>query len=558
MRQQTFDETNEKTNNENNNLFFSKNKAILIVLVLFLAIFVKTIYLKDSIIPTATDLGHHMYWAKLISTTGQLPNYQERDIIENNGHYQISAPRKIDDFIIGEHLIFAAINLVSGLDFISAFPSLVLFLAHIFSLLTIFILTIRLFKNFENDIGDYSPILALLFVGPVFAISGSQAKFVSGGVVGNILGNLLIPLFAYFLTRALMEKKSLFMALAAFTALGLAYIHHLSAFILIFIFLFAVIIFLFSNIKRFFSFVQDWLKIILSWPVVLALIFATVMFLVYLPTYLNTTAIDTAVGHPEKPTRTGLSLPQIKYAAGETRLALALAAVIFLIFSQKIKNYPGALISGWFLAIFIMTYKPQLLFIDIPSNRIVNYLSFPTAILSALSASWFIHKIKNSDLGPAITTSAIGLLLIAVIAGGFYDNSQSLKTTTKMGPALETFAAARYLSDKTSSSDIVLKDHNYVLADAWIKLFFMRDYNFPFSRGLLKRYEDKFSKREMCTLWMISAPNLPSGEKCYADLGVNFVMINPRYDAGQFAKSKKFDAVYANDNVGIFYRNKKQ
>src|SRR4030042_2656191 len=46
---------------------FSKNQTILIVLILFLTIFIKTVYLQDTIFPSATDLGHHVYWSKLIS-----------------------------------------------------------------------------------------------------------------------------------------------------------------------------------------------------------------------------------------------------------------------------------------------------------------------------------------------------------------------------------------------------------------------------------------------------------------------------------------------------------
>jgi hypothetical protein len=97
---------------------FSKNQTILIIILLFLTIFIKTAYLKNSIFPTSTDLGHHMYWTKTISENGKLPVYQESDIIQIDGKYQVSRPEKIADFIIGEHLIFSAINLISGINYI--------------------------------------------------------------------------------------------------------------------------------------------------------------------------------------------------------------------------------------------------------------------------------------------------------------------------------------------------------------------------------------------------------------------------------------------------------
>ena len=89
-----------------------------------------------------------------------------------------------------------------------------------------------------------------------------------------------------------------------------------------------------------------------------------------------------------------------------------------------------------------------------------------------------------------------------------------------------------------------------------IRLYFMRDLNFPFSRGYFKRYEDEFNPREMCTLWMISTPNTAEGKKCFDDLNINFVMVNLKYDGAQFDKSKDFSNVYSGDNIGIYYRHK--
>lgn len=538
---------------------FSKNQAVLIILLLFLTIFIKTAYLADSIFPTATDLGHHMYWSKLISQTGEIPVYQEKDIIEVGGKYEISQPQKIADFIVGEHLIFSAVNLISGKDFISAFPSLILFLVNIMGILAMFVLALRLFENYPY--GKNAAILALFLLGPLYAISSPQVKFVSGGVVGNIIGNFFIPLALYFYFRAFQEKKPIFLSTALLVTAGLFYTHHLSSFIFIFIAVFALAIFLFFNIKNIFSYLQSWRKIILSPSViiVLAAIFIF-LFFIYTPSYIETKAVETAVGGPSKSTRAGLTFTQLKFTVGEARMALGLFGLLLLFFNKKRKSYPHAFLAGWLVSLFAMSLKPQWLYLDLPSGRIANYLSYPLAIAGAFALAWLFHKAKNSEsknyyLNPKIFFGFCVLIFSFIAASGFYDNSQSLVKNDNSLPALQTFHAAGYLAKKTESTDVVLKDHNYIVADSWIKLFFMRDYNFPLSRGFFKRYEDTAKEREKCTFWMISAPNMAEGKKCFADTGVNFVMVNPKFDGPQFIKSGNFWQIYSNEEISIYYKN---
>ncbi|KKQ04872.1 MAG: hypothetical protein US15_C0040G0001, partial [Candidatus Moranbacteria bacterium GW2011_GWF1_36_4] len=210
---------------------FSKKHTVLIILILALTFFIKTVYLSDTIFPTSTDMGHHMYWSKLISQTNELPDYQESDVIQVGENYQISNPKPIADFIIGEHLIFSAINLFSGIDFISYFPTLVLFLFNIFTVLIIFILTLRLFENFGTIQARTINIFALFLAGPIYTLASPQAKFASGGVIGNTFGNFLIPLILYFFLRALEKKNKPMLSLGIFTTIGLFYIHHLSSFV---------------------------------------------------------------------------------------------------------------------------------------------------------------------------------------------------------------------------------------------------------------------------------------------------------------------------------------
>lgn len=538
---------------------FSKNQTILIILILFLTIFVKTIYLSDTIFPTSTDMGHHMYWSKLIAETGQLPVYEERDIIEVDGNYQVSEPRPIADFIIGEHLIFAAINLLSGADFISYFPTLILYLVNIFGILTVFILAWRLFEKLAQ--GKNIAILALFLIGPLYAISSAQAKFVSGGVIGNTLGNLLIPLTLYFCLRAFREKKSLFLAAAIFSAAGIFYSHHLTGFILLYIAAFIVLIFCLFNFRAIPDHYREWKKIIFT-PPVLSVLAACVLFVIfiYTPSYLETSAVKTAVGSPSKATRAGLTFGQLTFTAGEARMALGIAGLFLLLLLRSRKTYAAAILGGWAIAILLMSLKPHWLHLNIPSGRIANYAAFPLAILGAFMLVWIFSqaqelKSKKFQLNTRIIFSLFMLLLSFAALNGSYDNSQSLSVKSNFTEAVQTFHAAKYLAEKTDAqNDIILKDHNYLVADAWIKLFYMRGYNYPFSRGFFKRYEDETKKREMCTLWMISTPQTADGQRCFAGTKTNFIMVNPAFDGPQFEKTPTFWKPYAGREISIYYK----
>lgn len=68
----------------------SKKSVILVLILLFLTIFIKTVYFQDTISPTSTDLGHHMYWSKQIVATENLPVYEKADI---GSAYTIESPK---------------------------------------------------------------------------------------------------------------------------------------------------------------------------------------------------------------------------------------------------------------------------------------------------------------------------------------------------------------------------------------------------------------------------------------------------------------------------------
>lgn len=535
----------------------SQHATALVILLLFLSIFIKTIYFKDAIFPTATDLGHHMYWTKKIAITGQLPTYEKADIQQD---FTIGEPAEIADFIIGEHLIFAAIGLISGAEFLSAFPVLVLLLIHIMSIFAIFILTRALFEKSKHR--NTIAICALFLIGPLFSLSSPQAKFISGGVIGNDISNLLIPIAILLYLKAFGEKKSDILALAFFISLGLAYTHHLSTFVFIFLSIFTFIAYAAINFKTFLPDAKAWLKMAISPQILSVLAFGAIfVFLLYMPTYLNTKAIDTAVGAPSKATRTGLTIDQLKSTAGEARYALAIIGMAIIFFASNLGKINQAFLIGWTFALTIMSLRPNWLFVDIPSNRIASYVVYPSAILAAyvlvLILSTLKSKLKNKNyLNPIFLLVTFFLFLSFIASNGFYDNAQSLNSISSATRALQTYAAADYLAPKLDNNDLVLKDHNYLAGDAWIKLFFMKGYNFPLSRGFFKRYEDTTKTREQCTNFMISAPNGIDAQKCYAGTGTNFIMVDPKIDAEQFKRSEDFWQVYAGDAIGIFYKVK--
>lgn len=537
---------------------FSKRSLIAVLLLIFLTIFIKTLYLGDSIAPTSTDLGHHMYWSKQIAVTGELPIYEKTNIQED---FTISQPETMADFIIGEHLLFAAIAIISGVNFVSAFPSLILLLIHVMSVLAVFILVRETFKKSENR--DAIAMTALFLIGPLYALASPQAKYVSGGVIGNIIGNFFIPLSIFLFVKAFSEKKPKILALAIFSMLTLAYTHHLSTFIFLFVSLFTMIAFIMLNCKTLWQDMKDVLKMFISPEVISMLILGIIsVFFLYVPTYMNKEAVDVAVGTPIKSTRIGLTMEQLRVTAGEARFVFAFLGIILLLFARHLGKYNQAFMVGWLAAIMMMSLKPQWLFVDIPTNRIASYVVFPTAAISAFMLVSVFHAIKDSERSKGYLKNSFLLVtffafLVFISVDGMRDNSHTLnpdpmKTIKRSG---ETYAASQYLSRHVSESDMVLKDHNYLSGDSWIKLFFMRGYSYPLSRGYFKRYEDELKPREQCTNLMISLPKSDGADKCYEGTKTNFIMVNPNNDGAQFKRIKNFWQIYSSDETAVFYKN---
>lgn len=547
---------------------FSRRQTLLFVTLLVLTFLLKTIYLSHAILPTSTDLGHHMYWSKLVAETGTLPVYEKQDIVTDaEGNYSLSAPEPIADFIIGEHLPFAALNILSGLDFLSAFPILFLLLINLLALLALVALARALAENIkspflaEHIFTPQNITLATLFIfGPLYTLASPQAKFVSGGVVGNTLGNFFIPLIILAYLRAFKEKRSDFLALGFFLTFALAYIHHLSTLMTLFALGAAVLIYLAFHWNMLETTLRHWWKLFFQpKPLIIAAATFLFFFFVAMPTYIEQSAVSTALGTPTKTTRTGLSFYQISFSSGEARVALGLAGLFLIAMLRTRTRYASAFLLGWSIVLLIMTMRPQWLFINIPSNRIGAYLSFPLGLLAAfalIGCAAFLFQNKRKFFLPSILVIILSFSSFLFASGsGSYDNGQTLLPESKALPVLQTFAATRYLAEHVNKDDIVLKDHNYIVGDAWMKLFFLRDYAYPLSRGFFKRYEDN-PNREQCTLLMISVPNTARGEKCYTETGTNLVVVNPKFDITPFEKSIHFSRIYASENIHIYARTK--
>ena len=560
------------------NVTFTGKKLLTVIILIGFAIFMKSVYLSDTIFPTSTDLGHHMFWVEKIVTDNALPIYEKIEIISNDdGSYELSDPEAIADFIVGEHTALASLSLLTRQSTLSAYPSLFLFLINIVSVLLIFILTFRLFASHKNV--HLIAISVLLLIGPLYAISGAQVKFASGGVIGNLLGNILIPVALYFFYRAFYEKSSSFLFIGILSTVGLAYTHHLSAFILLFILAFSVIILIATNIGQL-RIIAKQLFTLFTDPFVISLLIASALFVffVYTPSYLTADAVGSSVGAPSKATRTGLTFTQLLYTSGEARFLLGLCGTLLLAvmallryFPRRLKllrasvsidRYALALTLGWSSALLLMSLAPALLHVNIISGRIANYLAFPLAITGGFFLAWLLafvrdtkpHKVLSYYVPYNLILIFVSLLLLFIFANGLHDNATSLKKEPNIAKALATFEASEYAAKHLGEEEWLLKDHNYLTADTWTKTFFTRDYSYPLSRSYFKRYDNP--GREQCTRAMISEPNTAFAQQCFDQLGVTTIMVNPEEDAAQFERADQFTKIYINDNVVIYQRNK--
>jgi hypothetical protein len=301
------------------------------------------------------------------------------------------------------------------------------------------------------------------------------------------------------------------------------------------------------------------------------------IFKIHPPSYLNPSAIDTAVGTPTKITRVGISLPGIIDRIGAWRVLFAgIFALGFLpVFFNLLKNIfsndspqklkPRTLIHlaivitilfAWVKIIFLMSWKPGFLKIDIPTSRIITYLTYPVAIMASFGVALFFSSLRNTFQKYFALFLFIFFISIAVISGVAQDIALNLRSETRNPQEVfQTYRATQYLSQKTNPQDMVLKDHKYLAGDTWMKLFFMRGYKYPLSRTYNRRYEDKYNKHETCTRDMIAIPNSEVGQACFEKTGVKYIFLKKNYDDTIFLNSPEFQEIYSSQLVRIFQKN---
>lgn len=535
-------------------VFKNNKKNIAFFLIFLLAVILRLGFLSNRLTPHTTDLGHHMYWSNYIVQFEKLPTYD------------------MPDFIIGEHIIFGALSILSGTSVISVVPIIIIFIINIFSLLAVYLFTRELIRKISPQNANLIALVSLLAIGSFYSSSSPQASFISGGVIGNIIGNLFLPLIFYSFIKAITSRGKKYFTLFLILILTLGYTHHLSSFMFLYSFIGAIV---FMTIFSFIKIIQrkitfkelggefkNKVKNLFSWQNLL-IMFSIIICIAFIwrPSYLNPSAVNIAVGDPSKSTRFGLTFNEIINTAGAWRLFYGFIGIasLFLIFLRLRKKdfsviFSAAISIAWFFIIFMMSYKPGWLKVDIPSNRIGSYIVYPAAVLSAIGV-FYLLKINKEKTGKII----FSLLFVVIFSTGFISGMTKLalnrETSSNNKELLQTFAAAEYLKDVIPSQDQkVLKDHNYLQGDTWMKLFFMQGYDYPLSRSLLRRYEDPAKPRETCTRDMISIPDSEIGGECFEEYGVKYIVLKKGRDDEILLNSENFQPLYVNDNVIIFQK----
>ncbi|HLM84270.1 MAG TPA: hypothetical protein VK254_03625, partial [Candidatus Bathyarchaeia archaeon] len=310
------------------------------------------------------------------------------------------------------------------------------------------------------------------------------------------------------------------------------------------------------NIKNIFGILRGWMKTFLRpFPLAIVALSAIFFLLVFTPSYFNSAAVGQATGEPTKITRVGLGLSQIENTVGSAQLILGALGFLLALLAIKAKKFKYSVALGWFLILFMMAWKPGWLYINIPSDRVSNYLYLPLAFLSSFALVRYF-EIFTSAASRFFATVLLFAFLFFVITNGLSDSADAFKAKNQFQQAMETFHSAAYLASTVDKNkDVILKDHVNIYGDSWYKLFFMKDYKYPLSRGVLTRYIDPTKPREVCTRDMISDPESDSGKICFSETGVNYVAVNAEIEGNSFEKYPDFSKVYGSDYISIFRKN---
>lgn len=548
--------------------FFVKKEAgsISLIFILLFAIFLllKGVYFSQNAVPISTDLGHHMYWSQYIVEKGELPLYQEREIIMSSSDTQlhtISQPFGISDLIEGEHIIFAFIALLSQISLLSSAPLFLLFFIHIITALGVYILTRRIFA--PSPFGEKIALGAFVIFGLLFGIDSPQMRYIIGGVVGNTFGNLFIVIIFLGLFIAVTKKNPRYMALSVFFMLTLAYTHHLSMLLFV-LSLFGVIILFLVREWRFF-----WREIfpLLYSRCVLGVILLGVItfFFIWTPAYIINSGVETIVGDSQqKEEHAGINLHEYMQSLGSERVLFGLFGfflmfvILFftLIGVKKQKgiewSLPNILLLGWFLPLGGIVFFPEVFHIDIPTIRTANYTIIPLCISASFFFFWLLENLLQQSHRRGILIGAISLLVIIFFSAGWKDNVIFFE---KKGyaQAKELHRMASYMGKHYRESEkTVMYDHINITGGSWIKLYFMRDYNYPFYRAHLFRYDRVSDKQEQCTLNVFTYPEISEAEKCFKDLQIELLAVNDVKDGKKFRENTDFIRVYSGNELSLY------
>mgnify|MGYP001035664523 CR=1 FL=1 len=537
-------------------------------LVVFLtAVAIKAVFFAQHPVPISTDLGHHTYWIEKIIVGGQLPVYEERDIImasSPNEQHRVSEAKPISDVIMGEHVPFAFVAILSGTPAISLSPAAILFLIHIATILAVYVLACRLFARSEYR--ESVAVVAVFVAGVLFALDSPQMKYIVGGVVGNTLGNILILSAVLTLVISVVKRSRALLAVFVALVFTLAYTHHLST-LLFAISLFGMAaLFLASDFKRF---RKEFLPMAVSLPTLLSLAAGVMLFFfLWPPSYIANRAAETVVGQSENEEHLGITLGDYLFAMGDVRMLLGLAGLLLLavlawksdeVFrKRRDARLAFVVIAGWTAPLLALVFFPSAIGIDIPTIRTANYTILPMAMASAVMIIWAFRRLREEPWGLRAAFPAMFAVLFAVLSfGGLVDNAELLRRSDAPETARELHRAAAYLGKHYRDSDrTVLYDHISIEGGAWMKLYFLRDYNYPFYRAHLFRYDRADDRREKCTLWTISSPDSAEARKCFEDLRVGAIALGDAEEGKQFREHPEFTRVYDGRALGVYVRGR--
>lgn len=530
--------------------------SFLFLLVFSLAVGIKMLYFVPNIVPSSTDLGHHSFWVQKIVSEQRLPIYEERDIVtESNGDFTIGDPEPISDFIIGEHLVLSAVAMLSEKPIVSGFAMMTLFVIHIATLFAMYALARRMFE--KKSYAENVAVWTLFFFGVLYALGQSQMRYVTGGAVGNVFGNLFIPMAFLMVLLALRYKSAGRAVVAMGIVFALVYTHHLSTLI------FIVVLVGFLGVSVFIRremFTQSIFPILKNrWVIGTIVLCGSFLSFFYVPSYISNMAVGQVVGAPKNEEHLGFSFLQLARSVGESRMTLGLLGVgLLLFFRSTRRSEEMAILFSWVGVLSLLVLFPNVLRIDLPSARVANFLVFPLSILSGFAIVSLMRLLRRyARFSFRMNLVVVFFMVIVFSYGGFLDNDIFMKPrASQTERSLSVFSVGKYTAEHIPAADTVMHDHINIPGDSWIKLFFNRDYNYPFYRALLFRYERATDKQEKCTLYVISEPNSKEAKKCQEDLNIRAVIVDEKMDGQQFEHFREYDKVYNDAFHSVYVRGR--